>query len=141
MDNSTWLPDGGYRNSVRITSNTPFTKGDLLILDAQHMPWGCATWPAFWTVGANWPYGGEIDIIEGTNTAEYNKYTLHTGPGCEMTTSPNVPMAGTLVQESCDAFYNQNTGCGITDPNKKSYGQGFNKIGGGVFATLWDDDG
>lgn len=36
-----------------------------MILDVRHMPQGCGTWPAFWEVGANWPFGGELDIIEG----------------------------------------------------------------------------
>lgn len=32
-------------------------------------------------------------------------------------------------------------GCSIVSPSKTSYGMDFNKQGGGVFATLWDDDG
>ena len=31
------------------------------------MPTGCGTWPAYWLCGENWPYKGEIDIIEGVN--------------------------------------------------------------------------
>lgn len=54
------------RNSVRILSNKAY--GDsVAILDLSHMPQGCATWPAFWSLSATgpWPAGGEIDIIEG----------------------------------------------------------------------------
>jgi hypothetical protein len=54
------------RPSVRISSRDVF--GDsIIVLDISHMPTGCATWPAFWTVNRAdiWPQGGEIDIIEG----------------------------------------------------------------------------
>lgn len=47
------------RASVRITSNKAYDSG-LVILDAEHMPVGCGTWPAFWMVGPNWPSKGEI---------------------------------------------------------------------------------
>ena len=56
----------GNRRSVRITTTYTYT-GALVLLDAVHMPTGCATWPAFWSNGPNWPNGGEIDIIEGTS--------------------------------------------------------------------------
>lgn len=54
------------RDSVRISSWNAY--GDsVVVLDVQHMPEGCATWPAFWTVSQQgpWPKGGEIDIVEG----------------------------------------------------------------------------
>ena len=35
------------RKSVRISSKQTMTKGQLLIMDAQHVPTGCSTWPAF----------------------------------------------------------------------------------------------
>ena len=31
------------------------------------MAYGCAVWPAYWSVGNQWPNDGEIDIIEGVN--------------------------------------------------------------------------
>ncbi|KAI6045022.1 glycoside hydrolase family 16 protein [Pisolithus marmoratus] len=103
------------RNSVRITTNLIFTEG-LVMLDAVHMPTGCATWPgeqtciditvvraamltrarscsafmsylAFWTNGPNWPAGGEIDIIEGVNNYTNNQATIHTSDGCALPTS------------------------------------------------------
>ena len=45
----------------------------------------CGTWPAWWLVGPNSPYGGEIDIIEGVNMQTHDDTTLHTGPGCDFT--------------------------------------------------------
>ena len=60
----------------------------MIILDLAHMPEGCGTWPAFWTVtrGA-WPAGGEIDIIEGVNDQGPNLSSLHTTPYCDMPAS------------------------------------------------------
>ena len=54
------------RKSVRITTQFTYT-GGLVVMDATHMPTGCATWPAFWSNGPNWPTGGEIDIVEGAS--------------------------------------------------------------------------
>lgn len=34
-----------------------YTHG-LFIADIQAMPYGCAVWPAFWSVGPNWPNDG-----------------------------------------------------------------------------------
>lgn len=54
------------RDSVRISSKETYDDA-LFVLDLEHMPEGCATWPAFWTVTKKgpWPHGGEIDVIEG----------------------------------------------------------------------------
>lgn len=37
------------RPSVRIASNKSYNSG-LIVMDADHMPTGCGTWPAFWLV-------------------------------------------------------------------------------------------
>ena len=47
------------RDSVRITSNNAYSDS-AVVLELNHMPTGCATWPAFWTVGANWPEDGTL---------------------------------------------------------------------------------
>ena len=56
------------RDSIRISSQTAYNDS-ITVLDIQHMPAGCSTWPAFWTLSQKsaWPQGGEIDIIEGTH--------------------------------------------------------------------------
>jgi hypothetical protein len=41
--------------SVRISSKKQYNTG-LFILDINRAPWGCAVWPAWWTLGGNWPY-------------------------------------------------------------------------------------
>ncbi len=55
------------RDSVRISSYDAYDES-VIVLDVQHMPEGCSTWPAFWTLSQKgpWPQGGEIDIVEGT---------------------------------------------------------------------------
>ncbi|KAI9676571.1 MAG: hypothetical protein M1817_000730 [Caeruleum heppii] len=122
------------RASVRIGSKTSYTHG-LFIADIGHMPGGiCGTWPAFWTVGPNWPSGGEIDIIEEVHEATNNHATLHTNTWCEMDggTSASTPLSNT-----CYAYTNGNTGCGVQDKSPQSYGVGFNQNGGGVYAMEW----
>jgi hypothetical protein len=54
------------RDSVRIMSREAWDEF-VVVLDLTHMPEGCGTWPAFWSLSAQgpWPKGGEIDIIEG----------------------------------------------------------------------------
>ncbi|KAG9047445.1 hypothetical protein FS837_002208 [Tulasnella sp. UAMH 9824] len=48
---------------------------------------------------------------------------------------------GTVLTSNCDATINSNTGCGIRDPNPNSYGSALNENGGGVYATLLDENG
>jgi hypothetical protein len=59
-------PEARGRDSVRITSLKSY-EDSVIVLDLEHMPEGCSTWPAFWTLSkaGPWPNGGEIDIIEG----------------------------------------------------------------------------
>jgi len=94
-DNTTWLASGQNRNSVRISSYKQYNTG-LFILDLDMAPWGCGVWPAWWTVGGGqWPYTGEIDIIEGVHDNEHNQVTWHTGPNCNLTQNAN--FTGTIV--------------------------------------------
>lgn len=59
-------PGSRGRDSNRIRSYSAYSDS-VIVIDVQHMPEGCGTWPAFWTLSASgpWPNGGEIDIIEG----------------------------------------------------------------------------
>ncbi len=136
VDNTTQTPNG--RPSVRLTSNKSYQAGTLVVLDVAHMPGGiCGTWPAFWTVGPNWPNEGEIDIIEGVNDQQQNDMTLHTGPGC--TISNNGGFSGNLVSTSCVSGAGDNQGCQIATQNSATYGSDFNSNGGGVYAMEWTD--
>jgi len=133
----------GNRQSIRITTTQSFM-GGLVIMDAVHMPTGCATWPAFWSNGPDWPVGGEIDIVEGVNNYTNNQLTIHTNPGCSLpsTNSANLAITGSVVGgTNCAAAQTGNQGCGVRAPNNNTFGVGFNRIGGGVYATQWDKDG
>ena len=59
-------PSARGRDSIRISSREAYDEA-LFVLDIEHMPTGCSTWPAFWTLSkaGPWPNGGEIDVIEG----------------------------------------------------------------------------
>jgi len=85
---------------------------------------------------------GEIDIIEGVNSATTNAMTLHTAPGC--TISNNGSFSGHVETANC--YVNapgqgNNVGCGIHTALDASYGTGFNSGGGGVYATEWTSNG
>jgi hypothetical protein len=120
------------RDSIRIQSLDAYDDA-LFVLDVSHMPEGCATWPAWWTKSAKgpWPYGGEIDIIEGVNLGPRNLASLHTTPNCTM---PEVRLQGGSTEStSCDTSVNYNQGCGVSFPEQDSYGEKFNAVGGGFY--------
>jgi len=76
--------DRGPRSSIRLEGIRRFDRG-LFILDLRHMPNGPGVWPAFWlTDETNWPYNGEIDIVEGINFQSVAKTALHTSEDCSM---------------------------------------------------------
>jgi len=133
------------RGSVRIQSHQTFNAG-LFIIDLEHMPAGCGTWPAFWLCGPGWPNGGEIDIIEGINTNTAVITTLHTNNGCDMAVEDPSSFTGTWVNGSngkpaTNCFVNApgqlpNQGCSVSGaPN--TFGAPFNTARGGVYATEW----
>ncbi|KAG2158677.1 2 beta-glucan [Suillus bovinus] len=117
------------RKSFRIMSNSQY-ETHVAIFDIAHMPQGCGTWPAI--LGANWPNGGEIDIVEGVNDQTPNKCSLHTSSNCTMPSSRL--MSGTISGTDCYAYDNGNAGCGVNMNDKKSYGPQFNSNGGGWYA-------
>jgi hypothetical protein len=140
VDSTNQTPEG--RPSVRISSKKSYNSG-LVVLDVEHMPFGCGTWPAFWMVGPDWPNNGEIDILEGVNDQENNGMTLHTGAGCSISSQSDGAFSGTVETDNCDVKapdQNENAGCSIKHPSKQSYGAGLNDNQGGVYATQWTDD-
>ncbi|THU98972.1 hypothetical protein K435DRAFT_513777 [Dendrothele bispora CBS 962.96] len=132
------------RNSVYLMSNELMTIGSLLVFDATHIPFGCSVWPALFTQGQQWPQQGEIDIVENVNQATKNQYSLHAGSTsgtCMAAQTSN--QTGTTTSSNCtvDPLNNQNTGCVTQDASDNSFGSGFINNGGGVYATLWDENG
>ncbi|CAK9783546.1 hypothetical protein CC85DRAFT_323762 [Cutaneotrichosporon oleaginosum] len=134
------LPVGEKRRSVRIVSKNAFA-GGLFIFDMALLPHGCGVWPAVWMLGTgnNWPYAGEIDIIEGVHDPRQNQMTIHTAPGCMLSGSGSA-YSGTRLNEDCDSSAGS-VGCSIRSDSEISYGAGFNLAGGGVFVLLWDGAG
>lgn len=96
VDSWTNLGWGKLRNSVRISSKQKVELGSIVVADIANIPHGPAVWPAFWMVGDNWPYGGEIDLIEGVHNSVQNQMTLHTAPGCTLTTP--MQASGTILE-------------------------------------------
>lgn len=132
----------GGRKAVRIHGKKRYT-GGMVIMDAVHAPTGCGTWPAWWMNGDNWPYGGEIDIMEGVNAFSQNQISIHTGSGCRIPSNTNDMQTGTLTtgwfdSYNCASYETGNEGCGVRDlSNQNTFGEGFNAAGGGVYALEW----
>jgi len=143
------------RNSIRINTKETYDYG-LFVIKAEHMPSGLATWPAYWLSGSEtygaWPCFGEIDIIEGVNSVKsnpkssINACTLHTTEGCTqngvkgiINTNCNLGQPGNC---GCDRkSICPYTGCGVKFQDTTTFGDGFNSIGGGVYAMELTKDG
>lgn len=140
IDSTSTVAAGGKRDAVRISSSKSWT-GGLFVLDASKMPVGCSTWPSFWTVGPDWPYGGEIDIVEGINDQAKNQMTLHSGTSnaCTIDTDDSDEYTGSVLSSNCYSTESDDSGCSIMDSSSTSFAYGFNNADGGVFALLWDN--
>ncbi|KAJ7281422.1 glycoside hydrolase family 16 protein [Mycena rebaudengoi] len=129
-----------HRDSVRISSPKQYDTG-LFITDIFAMPHGPTIWPAYWTVGKNWPEDGEIDILEGVGDSTTNQITLHTSAGCSLDTSTASSFIGKhTATTDCTSGNGSNNGCGITKFGPAAYGHELNLQAGGVFAHIVDPD-
>ncbi|KAL6881205.1 hypothetical protein J3F83DRAFT_721429 [Trichoderma novae-zelandiae] len=134
-----YSPSDRGRPSIRIESKETYDHG-LFIADFLHMPPSqCGLWPAFWTYGDDWPHDGEVDIVEGVNTAHKNILSAHTADGCTQSPTIDGLYSGDLINTEC-AVGTDNIGCGFHPPEEdaSSYGDGFNAAHGGVYAMEWD---
>lgn len=80
--------------------------------------------------------------MEGVNYGPLNQYTLHSAPNstCKLSTG-GLEVLGSVMGKLCASSDTSDAGCAFQDGNSTSFGQGFNGIGGGVFAHLWNSDG
>lgn len=135
VDSRTTLGSGGAgRKSIRIQSNKQWTT-HVAVLDVRHVPQGCGTWPAFWETGANWPFGGELDIYEGVNDQGPNLSSLHTSQGCTMPASRAEKGTPTFNDCNVQNGANGNQGCGVHGDSPRDFGPAFNNAGGGWYAA------
>ncbi|KAJ7759190.1 glycoside hydrolase family 16 protein [Mycena metata] len=136
-----YLKAGDNRDSIRISSPKSYSSG-LFIADIWSMPHGPTVWPAYWSVGPDWPDNGEIDIIEGVGDSSTNQMTLHTSSGCSLATSAASDFTGKHTSTTnCASSNGNNNGCGVTDFAPNVYGHEFNMVAGGVYAHVLADSG
>ena len=86
-------------------------------------------------LGPNWPFDGEIDIIEGINLNTNNQMAIHSTVGCYH--SGNTDQLGSTGSTDCST----GSGCTVEETSQNSYYTGFASAGGGVFATQFDVSG
>lgn len=77
-----------------------------------------------------WPTSGEIDIIEAINGMNNNQIALHALPGC-MKLDVSGQQTGNTIEKDCSTP----KGCIVAETKQNSFGAGFARAGGGVFAT------
>ena len=103
----------------------------------------CVTFTVLtFTKGPNWPSTGEIDIVEGVNSYTNDQSTIHTSPGCHLSSSDatTLGITGSVVGGTdCSSVDTGNQGCGIRASQNNSFGAGFNSNGGGVYASTFLD--
>lgn len=56
------------RKSVRLLSKKSYSHGTVMVADVTHMPTGCGTWPALWSVGES--KLSRCPLVQYTNTIQ-----------------------------------------------------------------------
>lgn len=134
------------RDSVRLHSRSTFDRG-LFVMEVEHIPAGCGTWPAWWLTNDPWPTHGELAIIEQIHGVGQNNFVGHTAEACDVPApsssflgswKPSVPW---VADPSTDCTLASNAqGCAANLP-PGTFGAPFNAGGGGAFALVWDGEG
>mmetsp|Transcript_21546 Transcript_21546/g.41133 ORF Transcript_21546/g.41133 Transcript_21546/m.41133 type:complete len:604 (-) Transcript_21546:174-1985(-) len=117
-------PRAGHlkRTSAKVVTKQKWTYF-LMAAKLNHVPWGCGTWPAFWTRSPDvaWPNGGELDILEYANEIA-SRSSLHVGvankctldqsefrkPGCPQFIEAEFNYTG---DSNCVTHYPEAIGC------------------------------
>ncbi|GAA5975888.1 hypothetical protein JCM11641_002829 [Rhodosporidiobolus odoratus] len=147
------------RDLVRLESNEVYVAGHLMFFDSKHMPIGCGTWYVYPGVRTSsqsilmplsnlgrrqfaLPDLGDSTLSKVPTTGGTIRMALHTTEGC--TRNASVPQTGNSTapwaSDNCYA-YSSSYGCQTMDWDPRSYGESFNKAGGGVFAMLFGETG
>ncbi|KAF5361256.1 hypothetical protein D9758_010301 [Tetrapyrgos nigripes] len=146
VDSTTPVPSGSNRASVRIESKKHYSTG-LFIADFVATPFGCSTWPAWWSYSfSQYPDGGELDIIESVNRLSDNFLTFWRAGDAQCTFPPSSRGSATGIVDSdnaplCTQSTTDQQKCGFDDASGGGWGQAFNNAGGGVYAHLIDEEG
>jgi len=82
--------------------------------------------------GPSWPKNGEFDMFEVVNDGNQSKTSIHTAPGCVMSTVPGIDNGGD------GATVNSDDGAGVWG---NLAGPALNDIGGGFYAVEWTSKG
>ncbi|EMD31371.1 glycoside hydrolase family 16 protein [Gelatoporia subvermispora B] len=138
VDDTTQLTNSSEegRKSIRIKSKDQYTT-HLMIADINHLPVGCATWPALWEVDDDvGVQNGEFDIMEGVNGQTPGYTTLHTNSTC--TVPSNRTQLGNATFNDCQSTAVQeggDNGCAVASIYASSFGPVFNSNGGGWYVA------
>ncbi|KAM0665970.1 hypothetical protein ACQRIU_005314 [Beauveria bassiana] len=131
------------RDTLRVQSKWSFREG-LVITRFYHMPKTvCGAWPAYWTLGEDWPNNGEIDMYEGWNLNTVNKPALHVGTKarvgeCLLDSSAQAE----IVSANCDNKFQDGVrawagqGCQVEEVNDGIWAS----EDGGIQALEWTKD-
>lgn len=89
--------------------------------------------------GCSRQYGERDQLAYVSNCSYFNAVTLTVtrGANCVMTAGTQ---SGTVNGMQCDVSLTSNSGCSSHSNNQTSYGDGFNNIGGGIYATEWTSE-
>merc|ERR1719421_2101042 len=111
-------------------------QGELMVIDINHMPSHCGTWPGLWLNGdGQWPHGGEIDLLEGIGGENYVtkqwQLSVHTGSECIAgNTEQQWLQHNKVTSNNCDFFPNKVfRGCAQLSSDDSSWGKNFNEKG------------
>jgi hypothetical protein len=134
--------DPNFPEGVYLRSRKSYNCGTVVIADFSHVPaTACGSWPAFWLAGKNWPFDGEIDIMEAVNEMTHNQITIHTRPDFYPEVGPGGQTGQTVGLADCGAGVPAGAvGCGVINTKQDGWGSGFNAAGGGLYAMLWTAD-